>query len=166
MSYSYDQNSNGTSIVYPSGTSISYLHADASGNTLNRVLEVEEGAQTIASFQYIGPARIEKRSYGNGTETAYGYDALRRLIEVEHSGFLFGAAPHSRYAFDKVGNRLYEEFVNDAIADIYNYDSAGRLTAEHRGAPVPATVLPANDQAPNPSPPDVFADRRAWVLDG
>lgn len=82
----------------------------------------------LADYDYLGPGRMRKRAYRNGTSVVRSYDALGRVVSHVHQK---GATTLKgfQYGYDKVGNRLFEEQLHNAgVGDVYRYDSAYRLT--------------------------------------
>ena len=65
-------------ISYPSGRVITYNHDDA-----GRINSIVEGATKICAYAYAG-RRIASRSYANGTKTLMSYDAVRRVVDINH----------------------------------------------------------------------------------
>ncbi|MFA5569654.1 MAG: hypothetical protein WC972_13510, partial [Trueperaceae bacterium] len=188
----FDQNSNLIQLTYPgrigggSPRQVTYGYRDGSGNTLNRIELIEEGAGSgsgnaivpvgtgslrIATFGYIGPVRVASRQYGDGNTGAgvlmtKQYDALRRNTRVTHNdATTLGDFVDVEYAFDKNGNRLNEVFHHEGasgVQDVYRYDSVGRLIREDRSATVGGIT---NNQAANPTA--TASENRTWDgLDG
>lgn len=67
----YDGVGNLLQCQYPGTRTISRTH-----DNLERVKTISDGNGSIATYDYVGPARIERRSYGNGTQTDYTYDGV------------------------------------------------------------------------------------------
>lgn len=180
----FDANSNLIQVTYSGviGSSgrrkVTYGYRDSTGKTLNRVELIEEGAGTgtgdaivptgsasarIARYGYAGPVRIATRTYGdgstgNGPVLSVSYDALRRATQYSHA--VFGPDFTFEYAFDRVGNRLMENFVHEGVRDQYQYDSVGRLTFEGRSADPGTASTITNNQVANPA--QEGADTRTW----
>ncbi|MAB80122.1 MAG: hypothetical protein CMJ89_12290 [Planctomycetes bacterium] len=184
----FDRNSNLIQLTYPGALGgagrrkVTLGYRDSAGQTLNRIELIEEGAGSgsgndivptglaaakIATYGYMGPVRIETRSYGNGGDgngvlAEYTYDALRRLTRVTHGHpFLGGTFADFEYAFDRSGNRLNEIFHHQGVQDAYRYDSAGRMLREDRSTTLGGI---ANNQVANPTV--TSAENRTWGIDG
>ncbi|MCK4909790.1 MAG: RHS repeat protein, partial [Planctomycetes bacterium] len=118
----YDSVGNRTSLIYPSGKTISY-QPDA----LNRIESITEGGQLIAQYTYEGPFRTKERLAGNGTRVVYSHDANRRIIKDEH--FTANNVSHSlEYYFDNENNILRRKREPTGYGDVFRYDSLYRIT--------------------------------------
>mgnify|MGYP001234996779 CR=1 FL=1 len=62
---------------YPGGRVITRQY-----DSLNRATNISESPDLIASYSYVGPGRVERRAYGNGTVSDYAYDAAQRMIST------------------------------------------------------------------------------------
>ncbi len=77
----------------------------------------------MATYAYLGPSRVLRRTNGNGTYAAYTYDGGRQVTEVAHrqsadNALLTGFS----YTYDRAGNRLSENLPH-ARRGGYAYDS-------------------------------------------
>ena len=163
---------NPLALTYPSGRVVE-LVPDA----LDRVETIrDQGSPTpIADYDSLGGGRVLERRYGNGTRLRYhaggadvGYDGARRVVRHRHetaAGSVLLAG--FDYAYDRVGNRRYELDAVSAHAEVFEYDSAYRLT---RGGAQVAAAAVAGIAANTSTNADVAglgdADESAFVLDG
>ncbi|MDD2870416.1 MAG: hypothetical protein PHS49_00360 [Candidatus Gracilibacteria bacterium] len=100
--YTYDQNSNITSI---NNTNYSY-------DIANRLQTIKNGTESIANYTYNSLTQT-KQTLGNGVITNYSYDELLRLSTLGNYN----------YTYNTQGN-----ITNDG-KDSYTYDILGRLTS-------------------------------------
>lgn len=130
---------------YPDGTRVVERSFDAL-NRIKTIYNQATPAQSIAEYDYIGPGRTLQRTYANGTALSYhdgsaavGYDGLQRRLTQTHLDGAQQLVSGYDYAYDKRHNRRYRLDQRNATADIYEYDSAYRLT--RIGEDVPAADL-------------------------
>ncbi len=76
------------------------------------------------TWTYFAPGRrIETATYDNGASENYVYDGFRRITDLDHKDgatVLMGFD----YAYDKVGNPLWEEWSHDSgKGNAYTYDN-------------------------------------------
>ena len=117
----YDGLGNKTNQVYPGGRTISYAY-----DSLNRVVRSSDADGLIVSNSYVGPWRLERRDYGNGTRFELGYDGLRRVIGSSHSVIASGIPFDARvYQWDDTHNKIVTQ--EPAGPHLYDYDAANRL---------------------------------------
>jgi len=93
------------------------------------VKTVADAGGSIAAYDYIGPDRLWRRTFGNNTYAAYSYDGDRRLTGIAYrksadNALLTGFS----YSYDRVGNRLTETAQPGNRQATYSYDSLYRLT--------------------------------------
>lgn len=125
-------------LIYPDARRI-----NASFDGLERLdgLTDANGARLIADYDYIGPARVLERRYGNGTRLSYhdgngndvGYDGLKRRIGIFHRRADDSLIAGFQHAFDKEDNRRFEQDLFRNTADVFEYDSAYRVTRSTLG---------------------------------
>ena len=123
--YTYDEAGRTRTIIYPSGVTITET-LDAR----DRLIKVHDGTANppIATYIYDSADRVVSRNYRNGTTTLYTYDADGRVTNIDHT---IGLTQISGcvYAYDFVGNKLYEQKQDHPSAsETYAYDAAERLT--------------------------------------
>ncbi|MEE9296936.1 MAG: RHS repeat-associated core domain-containing protein [Phycisphaerae bacterium] len=70
----YDAVGNLTMCTYPGGRSITRTYDEI--ERLKMITDTTGPPATIAQYNYIGPGRVERREYGNGTRTDYTYDGI------------------------------------------------------------------------------------------
>jgi hypothetical protein len=68
----YDGVGNKLTNTYPGGRVIT-----AAYDALHRKRQLTAGASLLASNAFIGPYRLERRLFGNGVQTDWGYDSAR-----------------------------------------------------------------------------------------
>src|SRR5262249_55727177 len=89
----YDAVGNITSLTYPGGRVIHTTY-----DALERRSQITDmSTGLIATYDYIGPSRVERRDYGNGTRCEYTYDGItgipnppgdfgvRQIIRTRHT---------------------------------------------------------------------------------
>jgi RHS repeat-associated protein len=77
---SFDGQGNALTLTYPSGRRITHTY-----DALERLKTVADAEGEIARFDYIGPRRPERHSFGNGTSTSFAYDDVRRMTRLTHA---------------------------------------------------------------------------------
>jgi len=139
---SFDGEGNRTACTYPSGRALTWGY-----DGLGRVQSVVElpSLQTLASYSWVGPARIERRAYANGTQTDYTWNGVdgvpnapddfgsRRIAALRHSVSATAAVlDERRFAWDRAGNKVRREDLSPGgpgFALDYEHDAADRLVA-------------------------------------
>jgi len=130
-------------LIYPSGRDIRFEH-----DMLDRQKRIRDNAETtdLAQYFYIGPVRVKRRDYQNGTRMSIDYDADRRPTNWRHtrgSKLLLGYA----YGWDRENNRQFEQFLHrQGEADIFTYDSVYRVTDVRFGVKNPTNPTGADFQ--------------------
>ncbi|NIS52948.1 MAG: hypothetical protein GWN67_17895, partial [Phycisphaerae bacterium] len=135
--YTNDGMGNRLSVQYPGGRVINYIPDE-----LNRVRQIIEGPNTVASYRYVG-RRIASTDYGNGTRAINEYDGMaekanppgdfgvKQIIKTTHVRVADGNTIDDRiYAWDKVGNRKMQRDIRPGGPQLtydYLYDPARRL---------------------------------------
>ncbi len=111
---------------------------------LNRKKTIADAASgLIATYDYVGPARVARRDYGNGTRTEYTYDGItgtpnaandfgvKRIVRTKHSVVSGGAIIDERtYNWDRMFNKTQRKDVRAAGPQLihdYEYDPAYRM---------------------------------------
>ena len=93
----------------------------------------ENSAETIAAYSYIGNRPV-RRQHGNGTQATYGYDALRRINDLQHQTEGGTLLVGFGYTHDRMNNPTSQTKWHDRVHDEqYDYDSAYQLTAFANG---------------------------------
>ncbi|MCB9340206.1 MAG: hypothetical protein H6577_18955 [Lewinellaceae bacterium] len=120
--YAYNNATGKRTLIYPSGKVIEEYY-----DTRNQLASIKESGETIASFAYDPAGRMTTRSYGNGTVTTYAYDADNRVTDIIANPNEF---INFHYAYDNVGNKLYEEKKHHPThSEEYGYDAKYQLTS-------------------------------------
>jgi RHS repeat-associated protein len=131
--YGYDGIGQLTSVVLPTGRTITYEY-DQDGN---RVRVVDNGVETLYSanglnqYTSVGPATYTYDARGNirtrtdaGGTTTYTFDTLDQLIEVD------GPAGHFVYEYDALGNRVAQTTNGVRREFLVDLANMGDLVAE------------------------------------
>ena len=119
------------------------------------------------------------RTYGNGTvlnmvsasaeNTDSGYDAINRVVEIQHNDSQGTRLSGFNYAYDKANNRRFELDQFTQMADVYEYDSAYRLVRAAYQVPANEPAIQALENNNNLHA-DVATVQAAndvsWLLDG
>lgn len=105
-------------------------------DALNRLKTIGDNfVPFIASYDYIGPARVLRRTYQPGTpnETRcdYEYDAARRVTRTRHTRSVPGDLDNRQYTWDPNSNKN-SRTINPAsgsghFQSLFQYDRANRL---------------------------------------
>ncbi|MCA8938994.1 MAG: RHS repeat protein, partial [Planctomycetes bacterium] len=134
-SYNLDSNLLTMDITGTSG--LEDLKVDYSYDNLHRKDEIdaryfdENYSHEVADYDYFGPGRLVKRTYGNGAFLTVGYDGKRRIDEyvTKNAETTPELLVGFEYAYDDVDNPLYTKWQHDGNKyDNYNYDDLYRLT--------------------------------------
>ena len=145
----YDKAGNRTVLDYPSGKALSLTFS-----TLDQINTVQEGLDILADYDYVG-GRVKQKTFGNGVVLAKTHDNLARTTSHTYEKDAVLKAGFT-YAFDKIGNKLYEEKLHDpANSEIYNYDITYRLNSWKQGE-----LNPTKTDIPDP------VASQTWQLDG
>ncbi len=113
-----------TEIIYPSGRKI-VENSDIRG----RLENIQEGANTLASFTYNQNDRPTSIVFGNGLEEKISYNNFTKIREIEQDS-LFTL----KYDYDSEGYILSEENLRwGAFSRTFSYDPSGSITAAKRG---------------------------------
>lgn len=149
----FDGMSNKTACVYPSN-----LRIDMTYDALNRLRTVRNPTTTLASYDYVGPERVERRSHGNGTQARFQYDGytgapvnpgdfgVKRTVGTLHERIVGGVVLDDRTnTWDRMGNKKSRSDVRvggPLIDQQFTYDRAYRMTRSTRtgSAPVDYTL--------------------------
>lgn len=145
----YDGVGNQLTCIYPGGRTITCTYDE-----LDRKKTIADGAGTIATYDYIGPIRVERREYGNGTRTDDQYDGIlpnppgdfgvKRIVRTTHSVIGSGVIIDDRtYIWDPMQNKIQRRDVRAGGPELthdYVYDSIYRLTRTTASDTIPATV--------------------------
>ena len=134
---------NQTACTYPGGRRIAtaYDELERKGTITDTT---GGGGALVARYDYVGPGRVERREYGNGTSTEYTYDGItgvpdpandfgvKRIIRMKHSLIATGAIVDERtYLRDKMYNKTQRKDVRNGgpqLTHDYAYDDVYRLT--------------------------------------
>ena len=126
--YTYDANSNRTSLTTPDGSVTTYGY-----DTLNRLNGLGNSWAGSFGFSYDALSRRTSLTRPNGVSTNYSYDSVSHLLSVLHqagSTVLDGAS----YTYDSAGNRLSKTNYLNAVTSNYGYDPLYELTQVTQGA--------------------------------
>jgi YD repeat-containing protein len=157
-------------------TEVAYNEAGLLESVQARIRGADEATVVVADIDYDVRGRRASISYGNGTTTAYSYDALTlRLSRLHTTRASDGAALQDlRYVYDPVGNiveidDLAQQTVFFANAEVlplqrFTYDATYQLATatgrEHASQGQPASSELTPGPLPDPNDP---AALRAWV---
>lgn len=169
----FDGVGNRLSLAYPSGATAGYAYDE-----IDRIKTVTDPIATgpLATYAYVGKARVTSRTLANGVSLSLGYDGDRRVTAMAHAGTP-GAAPRPssfdfRYTWTPEDRRIGEQRMHEGgTADLYAYDAIYRLGEARRGARLtPFTTLdaiaPAAAAPVVPPPSGAAAATRDYHYDG
>jgi RHS repeat-associated protein len=136
VSYVYDIPGRTRTITYPSGRVIT-----EQSDLRQRLDEVNDEATTIADYIYDLGNRVISRHYNNGVSANYLYNANNWITDLDHSNDDLIMIAGLNHAFDKEGNKQYEDKLHDATnSEAYEYDDIYRLVEFKVGDLVGSTV--------------------------
>ena len=148
---------------------------------VNRLKEIDDASATppIATYAHMGMGsrRLSRDYYDPSDPTgktklvhlACTYDGDRREIEHMHFNVVTGKPIKDfQYAWDRAGNRRYENEVWGGLGDYYKYDSEYRLATDVNG--LPSSVLTGlgnvNDEVSFNDPSFAAGTETDYNLDG
>ncbi len=144
----FDALGNLVTAIYPGGRTITTTY-----DALNRKKLIQDAAGVLATYEYAGPGRTRRRTYGNGTETVFEHDGrqgvanpvgdygVRRIVRTTHARTAGGEViDHRTYTWDRMHNKSSRTAGAGAAARAqrFDYDSIRRLirsTATEAGGP-------------------------------
>ena len=134
----YDGVGNPLTCTYPGGREVTNTYDE-----LERKKTISDVGGTIATYDHVGPGRVERREYGNGTRTDYTYDGItgtpnpagdfgvKRIIRTKHTKIAGGIIIDDRtYAWDQMYNKTQRKDVRiggPLLTHDYTYDDSYRL---------------------------------------
>jgi len=136
----FDGVGNKLTCTYPGGRIITTTYDEL--NRKKTITDDDAGPPPpIATYFYIGPGRVERRDYGNGTRTDYEYDgvlpnppndfAVKRIIHTKHTRIGDGTVIDDRnFTWDRMGNKTQRKDVRaggPGLTHDYAYDAVYRL---------------------------------------
>ncbi|MHC4414366.1 MAG: RHS repeat domain-containing protein [Planctomycetota bacterium] len=147
----YDGVGNMTRCVYPSGRTITCTYDE-----LERKKTVSDASGHIASYDYVGPGRVARREYTNGTRTDYTYDGItgipnppgdfgvKQIIGTHHRRIADDAVLDERtFTWDRMYNKTQRADVRAGgprLTHNYAYDPIYRLVRTVVTDPVPIVL--------------------------
>ena len=112
ITYTYDNNSNVTSIAYPGSNHIVTYHYDAN----NRMDWVQDWNGQRTTYSYLTDDRVNRSTYPNGTYCQYTYDAAGRLTGIDNKRTNGSVISQYTVTLDAAGNHLSENFTDPATS--------------------------------------------------
>lgn len=136
VSLAYDDTAGTADVTYPDGR-VDRHRWDAAGRLTAITLRQSGSASLTGSpspgddlvgYQYVGPDRPARVTFGNGATTTYGYDAGRRPTTVHHRNADGDTIAALRYAYDAMGRRRVRHVDSEPLTPtLYEYDELSRL---------------------------------------
>ncbi len=142
----YDGLGNQTECTYPGGRVISKTYDE-----LERKKLIADGDGLLATYAYVGPGRVERCNYGNGTRTEYTYDGItsianptndfgvKKMIRTRHTRIGDSSVIDDRsYTWDRMGNKTQRTDLRargPQLTHDYAYDSVYRLIQSVKSDP-------------------------------
>ena len=169
----FDESGFRTATIYSDGRTVRH-----SKDQLDRLQESydETNGFSIASYQYRGPRAIAQRTFGNGTQTNYTYEAsgcgcggstgyIEKVEHTEISNNRVLWATERRH--DQRGLVTVERRTQEANhGSVHRYDEAARLTKTFFGADISGTLIDNyDDRDLADSDPTSYGLRRDFDLD-
>lgn len=129
IGFAYDTPGRLRQVNYPGGRKIQEL-MDPRGR-LVRITDITADAYVVAEQVFDAADRKTQRSYANGTNTQWTYNANSRI-----TGIIHGPGPYAsfNYGYDAEDNRLYEQRGHQPDQSYaYTYDDLLRLVGTAKG---------------------------------
>lgn len=139
----YDGVGNLLQCTYPGGRVVTCTFDE-----LERKKVISDQSGTIATYSYVGPNRVTRREYGNGTRTSYTYDGIagipnptndfgvKKIIRTTHTRISDSSVIDDRtFTWDKLYNKTQRKDVRAGgpqLTHDYSYDSIYRLIRSDR----------------------------------
>lgn len=141
----FDGVGNRLALTYPNNRVVEMAYDEL--DRLGRLQDQDTTPIMIAEYDYLGPNRVLERRYRNGVRLRYhdgqnqdiGYDGIKRRTAHQHVTATGDLIAGFTYAYDKENNRRFEADIFAGVADVYEYDSAYRVT--RTGVQVPNADL-------------------------
>ena len=172
----YDGLGNRQTLTYPGGRILGYSY-DGIYNLKTIRDQTTSTPDNIVNYSY-ADSRVLTRTYANGVTLSLidtdnsldaGYDAINRPLNYRHSNTNNQLVAGFSYVYDKAHNRRYEIDQFSQLADVYEYDSAYRLTRAAYDVPANDPTLQSltNNQVINSDLASVIAGQdESYLLDG
>lgn len=150
--FAHDRQSNRTEVrvedntEFPTAGTRLDLETHHAFDALNRMTAIDAAyfdrpRHRIVDYAFLGPWRVQRKTFGNGAALTNVYDAKRRLAEhawrdgTPQQNLLVGF----QYDYDDVDNPLFERFLHDGGRyDNYGYNARYELTGVTYRSPAPA----------------------------
>lgn len=142
----FDGVGNQLSCTYPGGRVI--MNDFDSLERKKMVVDTTSSPQVIANYDFVGPGRIVRREYGNGTRLVYEYNGLsnavndfgvRQVVRATHSKIAGAVILDDRtFTWDRMMNKSKTEDVRPGgpmLRRDYQYDSIYRMTESTKTPP-------------------------------
>jgi len=139
----FDAVGNQTQLSYPGGRVV-----NTTFDELERMKTTGDTNGMIATYNYVGPRRVARRDYGNGTLSEYSHNGLagvpnptgdfgsRNIVRTRHTKVADASVVDDRtYTWDRIGNKTARKDVRlggPQIAQAVGYDSVYRMTRSIR----------------------------------
>jgi len=162
----YDGVGNMLQCLYPGGRKIITTYDD-----LDRKKRISDQFGPIASYDYLGPERVQRRDYANNTRCTYAYDNAKRMIRTTHTLDPAGTPQifdDRSYAWDQMYNKMSRnDLLPNGLGHSYAYDSIYRLSRSVKTPPGGAngTTAYAFDHAGNRTTVTGGSDAGNYFLD-
>lgn len=122
LGYGYDGNASPSSVVYPSGLTVTYAP-----NALGQPTQIRDGSGTVYAngLQYYPVGAVKQFTYGNGVVHTLTLNARQMPLQVRDANVVA-----YEYRYDASGNvtTIYDQQQGDAYSRIMEYDGLDRLT--------------------------------------
>lgn len=142
----FDGAGNMLSCTYPGGRMVTTTYDE-----LERKKTIADQASNIATYSYVGPDRVARREYGNGTRTDYQYDGIagvpnlpgdfgvRRIVRTMHSRVSDSSIIDDRaFTWDRMQNKIQRRDMRmggPQLSHDYGYDSLYRIIRSAKASP-------------------------------
>jgi RHS repeat-associated protein len=122
LGYGYDGNAHLSSMVYPSGLTVTYAP-----NALGQPTQIRDGSGTVyaSGLQYYPIGAVKQFTYGNGVVHTLTLNARQMPLQVRDSNVVA-----YEYRYDGNGNvtAIFDQQQGDGYSRVMEYDGLDRLT--------------------------------------
>ncbi len=156
----YDGERNLLTCAYPGGGVVTTTY-----DSLDRKATISDGSGALATYFYLGPRLVERRTGGNGTRLDIGYDGVRRATNSLHVKVSSGTVLEDRrYSWDPAQNKVSARSVAPLLPSYqsFTYDLANRLI---RSTIASSFSVKTNDYTLDPAGNRLVVNGEVYTMD-
>jgi len=130
IEYDYDAAGNRTAMTDPNLTGQNDPKVEYTYNSLNQLASITDVYNNATNYYYDAGGTLTNRTYGNGAEADYAYDAVNRLTLLENKKSDDSEISTFFYEHDKAGNRTKraDDPTSSTKTLKYSYDNIYEVT--------------------------------------